>query len=92
MDEAVAKHLGNAVRIHDRAAFADALADLKGKTIVADPERAVAAIFEALNAGGAQILSLRDPAVLAKHPKVLERVQRTVDAKNSELPRSKDVL
>jgi long-chain acyl-CoA synthetase len=26
-----------------------------------------------------------DPAVLAKHPKVVERVQRTVDAKNSEL-------
>ncbi len=66
MDEAVAKHLGNAVRIHDRAAFADALADLKGKTVVADPERAVAAIFEALDAGGAQILSLRDPAVLPK--------------------------
>ena len=66
MDEAVSKHLGNAVRIHDRAAFADALADLKGKTVVADPERAVAAIFEALDAGGAQILSLRDPAVLPK--------------------------
>ncbi|WP_434404238.1 aminopeptidase P family protein [Sphingobium sp. DN12] len=66
MDEAVAKHLGNAVRIHDRAAFADALADLKGKTVVADPERAVAAIFEALDAGGAQVLSLRDPAVLPK--------------------------
>lgn len=66
MDEAVAKHLGNAVRIHDRAAFADALADLQGKTVVADPERAVAAIFEALDAGGAQILSLRDPAVLPK--------------------------
>ena len=26
-----------------------------------------------------------DPSVLAKHPKVLERVQRTVDQKNSEL-------
>ena len=26
-----------------------------------------------------------DPTVLAKHPKVVERVQRTVDAKNSEL-------
>ena len=66
MDEAVAKHLGNAVRIHDRAAFADALADLDGKTVVADPERAVAAIFNGLDAGGATILSLRDPAVLPK--------------------------
>src|SRR5437867_2373111 len=26
-----------------------------------------------------------DPTVLAKHPKIVERVQRTVDAKNSEL-------
>ncbi|MFD1104555.1 aminopeptidase P family protein [Sphingobium olei] len=66
MDEAVAKHLGNGVRIHDRAAFADALADLEGKTVIADPERAVAAIFEALDAGGAKILPLRDPAVLPK--------------------------
>ncbi|WP_311270598.1 aminopeptidase P family protein [Sphingobium sp. WCS2017Hpa-17] len=66
MDEAVAQHLGNAVRIHDRAAFADALAELEGKTVVADPERAVAAIFNGLDAGGATILSLRDPAVLPK--------------------------
>ncbi|MFB0874326.1 MULTISPECIES: aminopeptidase P family protein [unclassified Sphingobium] len=66
MDEAVAQHLGNAVRIHDRSAFADALADLAGKTVVADPERAVAAIFEALEQGGATVLPLRDPAVLPK--------------------------
>jgi Xaa-Pro aminopeptidase len=66
MDEAVAKHLGNAVRVHDRAAFAEALADLSGKTVVADPERAVAAIFNGLDVGGATILSLRDPAVLPK--------------------------
>ncbi|SES09456.1 aminopeptidase P family protein [Sphingobium sp. YR768] len=66
MDEAVAKHLGNAVRVHDRAAFAEALADLNGKTVVADPERAVAAIFNGLDAGGATILSLRDPAILPK--------------------------
>ena len=66
MDEAVAQHLGNAVRVHDRADFADALAGFSGKTVVADPERAVSAIFEALDAGGAQILSLRDPVVLPK--------------------------
>jgi Xaa-Pro aminopeptidase len=66
MDEAVAQHLGNGVRVHDRAAFADALADLGGKTVVADPERAVAAIFGALEAGGATVLPLRDPAVLPK--------------------------
>jgi Xaa-Pro aminopeptidase len=37
-----------------------------GKRIAADPERAVAAVFDALDAGGAQIVSVRDPAVLAK--------------------------
>ncbi|MEC3909654.1 aminopeptidase P family protein [Sphingobium sp. CR2-8] len=66
MDEAVVQHLGNAVRVHDRAAFAAALEDFSGKTVVADPERAVAAIFNGLDAGGATILSLRDPAVLPK--------------------------
>jgi Xaa-Pro aminopeptidase len=66
MDEAVAQHLGNAVRVHDRAAFADALADFAGKSVVADPERAVAAIFEALDNGGATVLPLRDPAILPK--------------------------
>ncbi|WP_019052296.1 aminopeptidase P family protein [Sphingobium xenophagum] len=66
MDEAVAKHLGNAVRVHDRAAFADALAGFAGKSVVADPERAVAAIFEALDSGGATTLPLRDPAILPK--------------------------
>jgi len=66
IDETVVKHLGNAVRVHDRAAFADALQDLSGKSVVADPERAVAAIFDGLEAGGATILPLRDPAVLPK--------------------------
>lgn len=66
MDEAVTQHLGNAVRVHDRAAFADALAALDGKRMVADPERAVAAIFDALEQGGATVLPLRDPVVLPK--------------------------
>lgn len=62
----VVQHLGNAVRVHDRADFADALASFEGKTVAADPERAVAAIFDLLDQGGAKILSQRDPAVLAK--------------------------
>ncbi|KXU30916.1 X-Pro aminopeptidase [Sphingobium sp. 22B] len=66
IDEAVVKHLGNAVRVHDREAFADALAGFAGKTVAADPERAVAAIFTGLEAGGAHVLALRDPAVLPK--------------------------
>jgi len=66
MTDAVAQHLGNAIRVHDRAAFAPALAKFAGKRVAADPERAVSAIFDQLDSGGAKILSLRDPVVLAK--------------------------
>ncbi|KMS56716.1 aminopeptidase P family protein [Sphingobium cupriresistens] len=66
MDDAVVQHLGNAVRVRDGANFAAALHDFAGKTVIADPERAVAAIFTGLDQGGASVLSLRDPAVLAK--------------------------
>jgi Xaa-Pro aminopeptidase len=62
----VAQHLGNAVRLHPRDAFAGHLASLKGKRVVADPERAVSAIFARLDAAGATVLELRDPAVLPK--------------------------
>ena len=64
--DAVSQHLGNAIRVHDRAAFAPALQGFKGKRVATDPERAVSAIFDALDTGGAKILSLRDPVVLAK--------------------------
>ncbi len=61
------KHLGNRVALRDRAEFAAALAsEWSGKTVAADPERAVAAIFEALEAGGATVEATRDPVVLAK--------------------------
>lgn len=66
LTDAVRQHLGNAIRLHDRAAFAPALKALAGKRVAADPERAVAAIFDSLDAGGAKILGLRDPVVLAK--------------------------
>jgi Xaa-Pro aminopeptidase len=62
----VRKHLGNGVRVHERSEFETALADLKGKTVVVDPERAVAAIFDALEKAGAKVLTLRDPVVLPK--------------------------
>jgi len=62
----VRQHLGNGVRLHERAQFETALADLKGKTVVVDPERAVAAIFEALERAGAKIVPMRDPTVLPK--------------------------
>ncbi|MBO9377439.1 M24 family metallopeptidase [Sphingomonas histidinilytica] len=66
IDDAVRAHLGNGVRLHDRAAFESALRALDGKTVAADPERAVAAIFEALEAGGARLIEERDPVVLPK--------------------------
>jgi len=66
MADDVAQHLGNAVRVHDRAAFAKDFAALAGKTVVVDPERAVSAIFAGLDAAGARTLALREPTVLAK--------------------------
>ncbi len=64
--EDVAQHLGNAVRVHDRRDFAIALSQLAGRTVAADPERAVAAIFAALGKAKAKVLGLRDPVVLPK--------------------------
>jgi Xaa-Pro aminopeptidase len=65
----VRQHLGNGVRIHEREAFAPELAGLAGKTVAADPERAVAAIFEALENAGAKVIQKRDPSVLPKATK-----------------------
>jgi len=62
----VRQHLGNGVRVHERDAFAPHLASMRGKTVAADPERAVAAIFEALEGAGAKVVQKRDPAVLPK--------------------------
>ena len=62
----VRQHLGNGVRIHERNAFEPYLRGMRGKTVVADPERAVSAIFGALEAAGARIVTKRDPAVLPK--------------------------
>ncbi|MFP5457080.1 MAG: aminopeptidase P family protein [Alphaproteobacteria bacterium] len=66
LDEAVKAHLGNGVRLHDRAAFEPALKAMAGKTVAVDPERAVAAIFEALSGAGATLIEERDPVVLPK--------------------------
>jgi Xaa-Pro aminopeptidase len=62
----VRAHLGNGVRLHERYEFEPYLKGLKDKLIAVDPERSVAAITQALEAGGARILSRRDPAVLPK--------------------------
>jgi Xaa-Pro aminopeptidase len=59
-------HLGNGVRLHDRGDFPAALGELAGKTVAVDPERSVAAIFEALEAAGAKVVPVRDPTVLPR--------------------------
>ena len=66
ISDEVRRHLGNGVRLHDRADFEAALFQLRGKTVAVDPERAVAAIFEALERAGAKLLPVRDPTVLPK--------------------------
>ncbi len=64
--EDVRAHLGNGVRLHERHEFETHLKSLSGKLVAVDPERSVAAITQALDEGGARILSRRDPAVLPK--------------------------
>ncbi len=66
LTDEVRAHLGNGVAVRDYADFPVALGELQGKKVVADPERAVAAIFQLLDDAGAHIAEKRDPTVLAK--------------------------
>jgi len=66
VDADLVAHLGNSVRVQDRATFVPALQALAGKTVAVDPERAVAAVFHALEGAGARVLALTDPTVLPK--------------------------
>jgi Xaa-Pro aminopeptidase len=66
MTDAVAQHLGNAVRVHDRTRFAPDLARFAGKRVAVDPALSVAAIPLAIEAGGGKVLALRDPTVIPR--------------------------
>ena len=66
ISDEVRAHLGNGVRLHERSEFEPYLKSLSGKLIAIDPERSVAAIYHALEEGGARLLSRRDPAILPK--------------------------
>lgn len=77
---AVTAHLGADVRCHPRDAFAGALAGLGGKLVAADPQACVAAIFDALDAGGARILEARDPCVLPRAVKNPTEIAGTIAA------------
>jgi Xaa-Pro aminopeptidase len=69
IDDDVAKHLGNAVRIREPEEFVPQLKAMAGKRIAVDPDRAVSAIFGALKDAGATIVEARDPTILAKATK-----------------------
>lgn len=60
------QHLGNAVSVRDRSAFAHGLESLAGKRVAVDPDFGVAAIAQTLEAAGARIVLTQDPTILAK--------------------------
>lgn len=66
MTPAVQMHLGNQVTVRRYDELTAQLGKLSGKKIAVDPELSVAAISQALRAGGAEIIPMRDPAVLPK--------------------------
>ncbi len=75
------RHLGNAVRVRERAAFEAALAgEFAGRSVALDPDFAVAGIAQALRAGGAAIAFKPDPTILAKAIKNLVEQQGHRDA------------
>jgi Xaa-Pro aminopeptidase len=80
LSDDVRAHLGRGVRTHKRAAFEAALGGFSGKTVVADPASAVAAIFAALGEGGAVIVEARDPCVLPKAIKNPVEIAGTIAA------------
>jgi Xaa-Pro aminopeptidase len=59
-------HLGQGVRLFPRTGFVDALGSLGGRRVAVDPERSVAAIFQALDGAGAIVVPLTDPVIVPK--------------------------
>jgi Xaa-Pro aminopeptidase len=58
--------LGNQVTIHPKNGFIDHLGDFEGRSVVADPATASAAVFDALEEAGAQVRQADDPCSLPK--------------------------
>ena len=76
----VQTHLGNQVTVRRYDELAQQLGKLSGKKIGVDPELSVAAIAQALHAGGAEIVNMRDPSILPKAIKNPREQQGTRDA------------
>jgi Xaa-Pro aminopeptidase len=62
----LAQHLGNAVRLKEPAEFPDALEELGGKTVLADPMNCAGAVFDRLAKAGARVQRGADPCQLPK--------------------------
>ncbi|MBU6164662.1 MAG: M24 family metallopeptidase [Alphaproteobacteria bacterium] len=77
---ALLAHLGPDVRCRPRSDFEAALRGLGGRRVAADPQSCVAAIFDALDAGGASMVEARDPCVLPRAIKNRVEVAGTVAA------------
>ncbi|OSZ72156.1 X-Pro aminopeptidase [Sphingomonas sp. IBVSS1] len=77
---ALSAHLGPDVRCHPRDGFEAALKGFAGRRVSADPQSCVAAIFDALDAGGVTIVEARDPCVLPRAIKNKVEMAGTVAA------------
>jgi Xaa-Pro aminopeptidase len=66
MPAALQAHLGNAVTVHDEAAWPAAIAALAGRRVRLDPDRAPAWFADALAVAGATVVSAMDPCALPK--------------------------
>jgi Xaa-Pro aminopeptidase len=74
------KHFGNAVRLREPKEFSPALNALRGKSVVADPGTAAAAIFDRLTKAGAKIRRAPDPVQLPKACKNAAEIEGTKKA------------
>src|SRR5690348_6222477 len=74
------KHFGNAVRLREPKEFSPALNALRGRSVVADPGTAAAAIFDRLTKAGAKIRRAPDPVQLPKACKNAAEIKGTKKA------------
>jgi Xaa-Pro aminopeptidase len=72
--------LGNQVRLETPADLPQALAELKGKTVLVDPAQSSAWYFEALSGAGAEVLRGEDPCALPRACKNEVEIQGTRNA------------
>ncbi|WP_281019327.1 MULTISPECIES: aminopeptidase P family protein [unclassified Minwuia] len=78
--DAARTHMGNAVSIAPKAAFADGLTALAGKHVLVDRPSAVKAVTERLRDVGAEVVLGEDPTMLPKACKNPVEVQGSRDA------------